>query len=487
MRNSLVTRCIVWLLLGVAGTALAGTRYDYQFQERSYAGSETRQYSVYRPDGFSGPLPMVMSLHGCKQTHNDVLNDWGMKAAADQYGFILVTPFITTYDGLRNENCWGFWFEQHRHEGGGEVEDLHQIALEVESQFSIDPDRRYITGLSSGGAMTVAAAVAHNEYWAAAASASGLPYGEDAASVSLSGLCPGNATFHSVSRVASDMEAELDDSYPIPMMVLQNNNDCTVIQPAGRNIRDAHLRVFGEEAFNTPSEALASSGDCAYYQQAYGCIHQRFTQDGTTATRSVVETVFFDGPLNTANTQDTNHGHYWVGGASGNEGKWAVRKGPVYPVIIWDFFDRHARADEPLVNKPVISLNGANPMEIELGSTFTDPGATAIDVEDGTVSVNASCNVDTGTAGDYQCTYTATDSDNHTSTVIRQVTVIDPNGFECQDWYSSNMSHYTSGRAYYYWGYYTNGSDEYLGSWYTTYSWVREASDGYFEKGQCPE
>src|SRR5680860_1677116 len=44
--------------------------------------------------------------------------------------------------------------------------------------------------------------------------AAGIPYGEDSSSVSLSGQCPGSATFHSVSRVVSDMGAELDDAYP---------------------------------------------------------------------------------------------------------------------------------------------------------------------------------------------------------------------------------------------------------------------------------
>ncbi|HUL64735.1 MAG TPA: hypothetical protein VLW55_08970 [Burkholderiaceae bacterium] len=27
----------------------------------------------------------------------------------------------------------------------------------------------------------------------------------------------------------------------------------------------------------------------------------------------------------TPNTQDTDHGHYWVGGESGNNGKWSIR------------------------------------------------------------------------------------------------------------------------------------------------------------------
>jgi len=428
----------------------AGTTHSYSFAKKSYSGSKDRQYKVYEPSGLSGSAPMVMLLHGCKQDNNDALNDWGMKAAADANGFILVTPFITSWDGFRNQNCWGFWFQAERHEGGGEVQDLVEIAKEVEGNFSIDSDRRYITGLSSGGAMTVVAAVAHNEYWSAAASASGLPYGEDAASVSLSGQCPGNATFHSVSKVASDMEMEINDTYKIPMMVLANESDCTVIQPAGRNIRDAHLRVFGEEAFNTPTEAQASDNACnPYHVNNYSCRHKTYTQDGTTSSRSVVETVFFDGPLNTANPSDTNHGHYWVGGADGNEGKWAVKKGPSYPDIIWDFFNRHSRSGSSPIGKPVITMNGDNPMTVNLNDSFTDPGATADDAEDGSLPVTASCSVNTSVVGEYYCNYTATDSDSNTSAATRTVNVIDPTApiETCAVQSSSPSAHISAGRA----------------------------------------
>ncbi|WP_275096902.1 hypothetical protein [Sedimenticola hydrogenitrophicus] len=53
--------------------------------------------------------------------------------------------------------------------------------------------------------------------------------------------------------------------------------------------------------------------------------------------------MFYNGPLATPNPNDTDHGHYWIGGAEGNEGRWSTRDGPVYPEIVWDFFARHPR------------------------------------------------------------------------------------------------------------------------------------------------
>ena len=420
--------CAGALLVLLCTAVFAGTTQSFTFEARPYGGSRDRQYKVYVPDGLSGPVSMVVALHGCQQTHDDVLRDWGMTAAADRFGFILVAPFITSYDGLRNTNCWGFWFDAHRHEGRGEPEDLHQLAREVETRFAIDPARRYITGLSSGAAMAVVAATTHNEYWAAAASASGLPYGEDSAAVSLSGRCPGSATFHGLTRVANDMRAELDDAYPIPLLVLHSERDCTVVQPAGRNLRDAQLKVFGTPPFDTPAAARAAQRPCTPVQgEDFGCVHEFYTADGTTGARSIVETVFYSGPLATPDPGDTDHGHYWIGGEHGNDGRWSVRRGPSYPDIAWDFFARHPRDGGAPAGSPRITLAGANPLRLAVGEPFVDPGATATDPEDGDLPVAADCaGVDSSRVGEYRCHYRATDSAGNTATASRAVTVFDP-------------------------------------------------------------
>ena len=367
MRQVKGRRRLAAAVLALAGgTALAGTTSSFDVGPQSYAGSQLRRVQVYVPDGLAGPAPMVMALHGCQQTEQNVLQDWGLRAAADRYGFVLVTPFITRYDGLRNANCWGFWLDQHRHQGRGEVEDLRRIGLAVEQRWPIDPQRRFITGLSSGGAMTVVASVAHNEYWAAAASAAGLGYGEDAASVSFSG-CPGSATFHSVDRLVSDMRAERDSSYAIPLMVLQNRGDCTVLAQAGERLRDAQLKLNGDAAHDTPAEEQACS---PVFGADYGCRHARYTVDGQPGSRSLVETIFYNGPTATPSTGDTDHGHYWIGGEQGLDGNWALRQGPSYPDIVWSFFARHARADGGTPPPPP-----PPPSEVDCSGTAASPRA----------------------------------------------------------------------------------------------------------------
>ena len=54
---------------------------------------------------------------------------------------------------------------------------------------------------------------------------------------------------------------------------------------------------------------------------------------------------------------------------------------------------------------PVITINGANPATVELGGTYTDAGASAMDEFHGTTPVTTSGTVDTNTVGSYTITY----------------------------------------------------------------------------------
>ncbi len=107
------------LLALVACTALSsaaasGELVAKTFSKKTYPDSRERQYQVYIPDTVTGsdPVPMVMVLHGCRQTERNMIDETGFKELADRENFIVVYPFITSWDPKenRNPNCWGFWF-----------------------------------------------------------------------------------------------------------------------------------------------------------------------------------------------------------------------------------------------------------------------------------------------------------------------------------------------------------------------------------------
>jgi uncharacterized repeat protein (TIGR01451 family) len=75
---------------------------------------------------------------------------------------------------------------------------------------------------------------------------------------------------------------------------------------------------------------------------------------------------------------------------------------------------------------PVITLNGANPMQVGFGTVFTDPGATASDGCAGnlTASIVVTGSVDTNTVGFYALTYSVSDPSGHSDTKVRTVEVL---------------------------------------------------------------
>lgn len=77
---------------------------------------------------------------------------------------------------------------------------------------------------------------------------------------------------------------------------------------------------------------------------------------------------------------------------------------------------------------PVITLNGANPLNHSINTPFIDPGATAFDSADGdlTSSIVSSSNVNVSTVGTYSVSYNVRDtSGNSAPTVTRVVNISD--------------------------------------------------------------
>jgi len=81
-------------------------------------------------------------------------------------------------------------------------------------------------------------------------------------------------------------------------------------------------------------------------------------------------------------------------------------------------------------NAPTISLLGANPQQVYLGSSFADPGATVNDNIDPVRTIYGTGTVNTATLGTYTLTYSASDSAYNSATSVDRTinVVLDPSG-----------------------------------------------------------
>ncbi len=74
---------------------------------------------------------------------------------------------------------------------------------------------------------------------------------------------------------------------------------------------------------------------------------------------------------------------------------------------------------------PVISLNGNAEISLTQGTEFSDPGAVANDEEDGDLSssITVESNLDVFAVGEYEITYSVTDSAGNSSSITRTITI----------------------------------------------------------------
>jgi hypothetical protein len=88
-------------------------------------------------------------------------------------------------------------------------------------------------------------------------------------------------------------------------------------------------------------------------------------------------------------------------------------------------YNSEAQKDDESCNYiPTIAITGAAAMDVTLGTTYNDPGATATNVDGSSVTVTADLSqVDTGAVGSFTVTYTAT-NEHGTATATRTVNVV---------------------------------------------------------------
>jgi poly(hydroxyalkanoate) depolymerase family esterase len=130
---------------------------------------------TYLPDNLSPRPALVVVLHGSMQSAANYDLGAGWSTLADRYGFALLMPEQSRKNNLnRSFN----WFQRNdTQRGEGEAHSIVQMVEQMVRDHDIDRRRIFVTGLSAGGAMTLAMLATYPDVFAAGAVIAGLPYG----------------------------------------------------------------------------------------------------------------------------------------------------------------------------------------------------------------------------------------------------------------------------------------------------------------------
>lgn len=144
------------VVLGVLLLILVGVAVLYAWMNKTNgkieSGGETREYLLYVPETYdpATPAPLVISMHGHGgwPAQQQKLSGWN--ALADEFGFIVVYPA-----GIGSPKHW------RTSSGAGEKNDpamdvafINDLIDKLASEYTLDPDRIYASGMSNGGGMT---------------------------------------------------------------------------------------------------------------------------------------------------------------------------------------------------------------------------------------------------------------------------------------------------------------------------------------------
>jgi poly(hydroxyalkanoate) depolymerase family esterase len=282
-----------------------------RFIEGTYSSpAGSRAYRLFIPSRYQErPLPLVVMLHGCTQSPDDFAAGTRMNFIAEEQDCFVVYPAQPSQ--ANQAKCWNWFRTGDQQRGRGEPSLIAGITRQIMRDYSVDPKRVYVGGLSAG---------------AAAAAIMGATYDDLYAAIGIhSGLACGVATDLPSALVAmrqggSGHKVISGGRTPVPTIVFHGDRDTTVHPNNGDQILEQSVRTIGSQKK----------------------VHRGQVPGGHTYTRTILSDASGRAMLEHWNIHGA--GHAWSGGSPA--GSYTDPRGPDATREMLRFFLEHSLSEE---------------------------------------------------------------------------------------------------------------------------------------------
>ena len=267
----------------------------------------TLHYKLFIPGGRGpAPAPLLVMLHGCKQSPDDFARGTRMNALAEKHGYVVAYP--AQAQGRNASKCWNWFRSQDQQRGQGEPALIAALTRHLVREHGLDARRVYVAGLSAGGAMAAVLASTYPDLYAAIGVHSGLP----------SGAAHDVPSAFAAMQRGAGTQARMD---PVPAIVFHGDRDKTVDPRNG-------AAVVAQCMGDAPAKVASGSG----------APRPTVERGSAPGGRSYTRTTFRNADGSVAAEQWLVHGagHAWFGGDPG--GSYVDPSGPDASELMLRFF-----------------------------------------------------------------------------------------------------------------------------------------------------
>ena len=291
-------------------------------------------YTVYVPPGLraGSAAPLVVVLHGCHTTADQMAAATQYDMLAERDRFIVLYPDVDTLDADSFGRCWrGIWAPDLEGRGAGDAAAIADMTHAVMRRWHADPGRVYAIGISAGGYETAILGAYYPDLYAAIGIHSGAPYlGAEP------GCLPAGANAAATAGLAvGALDAMGPRARVMPVIVIHGDADPAVPYLCGQQALAQWLGV-DNSVLSRQGRLRVPSSPSSVRDAAVPGGH------GYTVQSYAVQS-YADGPGCVVAQLWTVHGmgHYWSGGsADPGSALYSDPRGPSAAAASWAFFSR---------------------------------------------------------------------------------------------------------------------------------------------------